>query len=67
MDPLVDAPARAAALEAACPGYVSVQMLEAGHCPHDERPDLVNAGIVKFVEEKVMFEKKSRQLLRATS
>eukprot|EP00850_Spirogloea_muscicola_P012687 SM000083S22734 [mRNA] locus=s83:157543:163190:- [translate_table: standard] len=46
-DPLNDAVARANALKACCPG-VALEFLDAGHCPHDEVPDLVCQHIDKF-------------------
>lgn len=30
-----------------------LQLLDAGHCPHDERPDLVNAAIDQWVQKNV--------------
>lgn len=48
-DPLNDAEARAEAIAAASPANVSVELLEAGHCPMDERPALVNAAVAAFV------------------
>lgn len=48
-DPLSNAVARAKELENAC-SNVEVQMLNAGHCPHDEVPHLVNQGLLDFVQ-----------------
>ena len=48
-DPLSNAVARAKELESAC-SNVEVQMLNAGHCPHDEVPHLVNQGLLDFVQ-----------------
>jgi pimeloyl-ACP methyl ester carboxylesterase len=44
LDPLNDAPARAAKL-AALSATASVQLLQAGHCPHDELPREWNAAV----------------------
>ena len=50
LDPLNDAGARARDLAALCDAKkVSVQLLQAGHCPHDELPAEVNAAISSFV------------------
>ena len=49
-DPLSNAVARAKELENACRN-VEVQMLNAGHCPHDEVPHLVNQGLLDFVQK----------------
>eukprot|EP00850_Spirogloea_muscicola_P016199 SM000130S27086 [mRNA] locus=s130:27743:33269:- [translate_table: standard] len=46
-DPLNDAVARANALKACCPG-VALEFVDAGHCPHDEVPDLVCQHIDTF-------------------
>lgn len=51
-DPLSNAVARAKELEAACRN-VRVQMLNAGHCPHDEVPHLVNDGLLNFMQTTV--------------
>ena len=41
------------ALRAACPENVEVQLVQAGHCPHDEAPALVNAALVDFLQSRV--------------
>ena len=51
-DPLSNAVARAKELEAACRN-VRVQMLDAGHCPHDEVPHIVNDGLLSFMQTTV--------------
>ncbi len=51
-DPLSNAVARAKGLKDAC-NNVEVQLLDAGHCPHDEVPHLVNEGLLTFMK-KVM-------------
>jgi hypothetical protein len=28
--------------------------IQAGHCPHDEQPELVNHALLEFVEQMVM-------------
>ena len=49
-DPLNDAAARARDLAALCDAdKVNVQLLQAGHCPHDELPAEVNAAISSFM------------------
>ena len=47
LDPLNDATKRAAQIVGACP-QAELVSLEAGHCPHDEVPELVNAAIGRF-------------------
>lgn len=47
LDPLNDATSRARQITQACPAAQCV-LLQAGHCPHDEVPDLVNAEIRMF-------------------
>lgn len=42
--------ARANGLRDAC-SNVEVQLLDAGHCPHDEVPHLVNEGLLKFMNK----------------
>lgn len=32
-----------------CPN-VSVRMLEAGHCPFDEQPEICNAELLRFID-----------------
>lgn len=48
LDPLNDAKGRAKAIAAACPN-VAVQLVDAGHCPHDESPAAVNAVLLEFL------------------
>ena len=50
LDPLNDATKRAQQIVAACP-RAELEMLDAGHCPHDETPEKVNAGIARFAEK----------------
>jgi pimeloyl-ACP methyl ester carboxylesterase len=47
LDPLNDATKRAEQIVAACP-QTELRLLEAGHCAHDEIPDLVNDSIARF-------------------
>ena len=54
LDPLNDAKGRARELQAACPDHVDMVLVDAGHCPHDEQPGLINREILKFVEGKIM-------------
>eukprot|EP00208_Stichococcus_sp_RCC1054_P008027 CAMPEP_0206150500 /NCGR_PEP_ID=MMETSP1473-20131121/38333_1 /ASSEMBLY_ACC=CAM_ASM_001109 /TAXON_ID=1461547 /ORGANISM="Stichococcus sp, Strain RCC1054" /LENGTH=795 /DNA_ID=CAMNT_0053548005 /DNA_START=103 /DNA_END=2489 /DNA_ORIENTATION=+ len=49
LDPLNDARGRAASLKEACTN-VELQLVEAGHCPHDEAPAAVNAALLAFLE-----------------
>lgn len=54
-DPLNDAKGRARDLQAACPAFVDAVLVEAGHCPHDEQPSLINKEIIKFASsDRVM-------------
>lgn len=53
LDPLNDAKGRADLLAAECPG-LRVWEINAGHCPHDEAPDAVNAALLEFVEQMVL-------------
>lgn len=53
LDPLNDAKARAQQLAQLCPN-VRVVLLQAGHCPHDEVPDEVNAAMLHFIEQDVL-------------
>ena len=46
-DPLNDAKGRARALEEAVPG-IEVRLLDAGHCPHDEKPAEVAEAVAAF-------------------
>eukprot|EP00887_Chlorella_sp_A99_P003679 scaffold7.g3679.t1 len=46
-DPLHDAEGRAQELGACCPN-VRVQLLDAGHCPHDEVPEQVNDALLSW-------------------
>jgi hypothetical protein len=50
LDPLNDAQGRADLLEERLQRACKV-CLKAGHCPHDEVPELVNAAIDEFVQE----------------
>ena len=50
LDILNDAAGRARALEASI-DRASAVCLDAGHCPHDEVPELVNAAIADFAAE----------------
>jgi hypothetical protein len=50
LDPLNDAAGRAAQLKELCPN-VQLLLLQAGHCPHDEVPEQVNAGLLDFAEQ----------------
>lgn len=47
LDPLNDAPSRARQITDSCPTAQCI-LLQAGHCPHDEVPEIVNAEIESF-------------------
>jgi pimeloyl-ACP methyl ester carboxylesterase len=51
-DPLNDAVGRANQMDAACPN-VTLNLIKAGHCPHDEAPQLVNAAIIDWATAEV--------------
>jgi hypothetical protein len=59
LDPLNDARARAQALAKTCPN-VKLVLLQAGHCPHDEVPHLVNRALLQFIEQQVSNSSSSR-------
>eukprot|EP00873_Tetraselmis_striata_P041449 jgi/Tetstr1/461713/TSEL_000607.t1 len=48
LDPLNDAVGRAEELRALCKTEVELHLLEAGHCPHDETPGVVNEYLASF-------------------
>ncbi|KAL4435621.1 hypothetical protein ABPG77_002584 [Micractinium sp. CCAP 211/92] len=52
-DPLNNAKLRAQELRRFCPN-VEVVELDAGHCPHDEVPELVNSHLLRFIADTVM-------------
>ena len=51
------------ALRAACPHNVEVRLVQAGHCPHDEAPALVNAALLDFVSSRVEAGKVKRTVV----
>lgn len=54
-DPLNDARGRVHQLATLCPQQVRVAFMEdAGHCPHDERPEEFNAAVLDFIRNCVM-------------
>ncbi|GLC43944.1 hypothetical protein PLESTB_000212500 [Pleodorina starrii] len=53
LDPLNDARSRARQLGELCPN-VQVQLLQAGHCPHDEVPEQVNEALLGFIRRSVL-------------
>ena len=65
-DPLSNAVARAKELEAACQN-VQVQMVDAGHCPHDEVPHIVNAELLSFMQTIVGREEMPLDMPEAVS
>ncbi|GAX72694.1 hypothetical protein CEUSTIGMA_g150.t1 [Chlamydomonas eustigma] len=58
LDPLNDAKGRAESLQRTCPDNVEVVLLQAGHCPHDEQPEQVNQGILKFMRDRIDYKKR---------
>eukprot|EP01026_Neomeris_dumetosa_P008010 TRINITY_DN1250_c1_g1_i3.p2 TRINITY_DN1250_c1_g1~~TRINITY_DN1250_c1_g1_i3.p2 ORF type:complete len:237 (+),score=1.86 TRINITY_DN1250_c1_g1_i3:3-713(+) len=50
LDPLNDAKSRALQLEKLC-SNINIELLQAGHCPHDEVPELVNHRILEFADQ----------------
>jgi pimeloyl-ACP methyl ester carboxylesterase len=50
-DPLNDAVGRAKEIDRLC-GNAQVVLLDAGHCPHDEKPKEFNEKFAAFVKEK---------------
>jgi pimeloyl-ACP methyl ester carboxylesterase len=49
-DPWINAPGRRAAFQRHAPKATSEVVLEAGHCPHDEVPERVNAELLLWLE-----------------
>jgi hypothetical protein len=54
LDPLNDALGRARQLKQACGELAEVVELQAGHCPHDEVPEQVNAALLEWVQRVVL-------------
>lgn len=48
-DPWINAVGRRAAFQRHAPANTSEVVLEAGHCPHDEVPDQVNAALLDWI------------------
>jgi len=48
-DPWINAVGRRAAFQRHAPAGTSEVVLEAGHCPHDEVPDQVNAALLDWI------------------
>ena len=48
-DPWMNAPGRRASFARHVPPRTSEVVLEAGHCPHDEVPHLVNAALLDWL------------------
>jgi pimeloyl-ACP methyl ester carboxylesterase len=44
---------RAKELQQCCPN-VDVKMLNAGHCPHDEAPEIVNEALLEFLSARAV-------------
>ena len=49
-DPWINAAGRRAAFQRHAPAATTEVVLEAGHCPHDEVPELVNAALLEWIE-----------------
>jgi pimeloyl-ACP methyl ester carboxylesterase len=49
-DPWINAPGRRERFRRHAPAATSEVVLEAGHCPHDEVPDQVNAALLHWLE-----------------
>lgn len=47
-DPITDSKSKVAMLKEHCPGIV-IRELDAGHCPHDEKPEEVNSIISQWI------------------
>ncbi|MEB3235796.1 MAG: alpha/beta fold hydrolase [Cyanobacteriota bacterium] len=50
-DPWINAAGRRAAFQRHAPAATSEVVLEAGHCPHDEVPDQVNAALLQWLSQ----------------
>jgi pimeloyl-ACP methyl ester carboxylesterase len=48
-DPWINAAGRRAAFQRHAPAATTEVVLEAGHCPHDEVPDQVNAALLEWI------------------
>jgi pimeloyl-ACP methyl ester carboxylesterase len=51
-DPWINASGRRAAFQRHAPAATSEVVLEAGHCPHDEVPELVNRALLEWLEAR---------------
>ena len=49
-DPWINAPGRRSTFQRHAPEATTEVVLEAGHCPHDEVPDQVNAALLQWLE-----------------
>lgn len=47
-DPIADSKSKLAMLREHCKGII-IKELDAGHCPHDEQPEVVNSIIQEWV------------------
>ena len=50
-DPWINAPGRRATFQRHAPKATTEVVLEAGHCPHDEVPDQVNAALLDWIAQ----------------
>ncbi|MEB3184342.1 MAG: alpha/beta fold hydrolase [Cyanobacteriota bacterium] len=51
-DPWINAAGRRAAFQRHAPAATTEVVLEAGHCPHDEVPDQVNAALLEWLKAR---------------
>ena len=51
-DPWINAAGRRAAFQRHAPAATTEVVLEAGHCPHDEVPDPVNAALLEWMDAR---------------
>jgi len=49
-DPWINAPGRRSTFQRHAPEATTEVVLEAGHCPHDEVPDQVNAALLQWLD-----------------
>ena len=49
-DPWINAAGRRSSFQRHAPEATTEVVLEAGHCPHDEVPEQVNAALVSWLE-----------------
>lgn len=62
-DPLNDAVGRAKEIDRLC-SNAEVVLLDAGHCPHDEKPEEFNAKMAEFMKKKFVLGQGSKEIVR---